>query len=272
MTRAIRCPDAASRSSCAHGRAVSRAGIASATSHGTAETRRAGLFRSLAAWTISASFSAVRSARSRTPARAARSPAPGRGATPAARTAVPSDQQVDQQVLELGRDARVRVRAFEQLRSTRDEHQLLAPRGKRGALTYGIERRARVAGYEPTVAAPMRSTNCSQSADSTASKLFAGRTLRRSGRRRRAAAPSRRAHPGPPGQQHQQVITVHRLDVHAHGVAERDRAETQPAEPDEIHVRAAPRGAAVRQQRMRLHHARDALARLVEVAGFQNSR
>lgn len=173
-------------------------------------------------------------------------------------------------MLELRRDARVRVRAFEQFGRTRNEHQLLAPRGERGIadVQHGVERRARVAGQRAD----------GRRVDAQHELLAIGGQHRveglagcaqHAGLAVDAELPPHRAHLGLAGQaEHQQVIAVDRVDLHAHRVAERDRADPEPAEPDEIHVRCSVH-AAVRQQRVRLHHARDPLARLVEIAGFE---
>jgi hypothetical protein len=183
---------------------------------------------------------------------------------------MPFDQQIDQQMLELRRDARIRVGARQQRRRAGDEHQLLVPRGERGVadVQHRVERRARIAG---------------QRADGR--RVDAQHELLAVGRQHRIEALAGRAQharlavdaePAPhrgdlrmPGQtEHQQVIAVDRVDLHAHRVAERDRADPEPAEPHEVHVRGALHAPA-RQQRVRLHHARDALARLVEIAGFE---
>ncbi len=52
--------------------------------------------------------------------------------------------------------------------------------------------------------------------------------------------------------EHQQVIAIDCLDLDPHGVAKRDRPESQPADLDEIHT-GAPSGTAVWYERMWLH-------------------
>ncbi len=180
------------------------------------------------------------------------------------------DQQVDQQVLELRRDARACVRAFEQFGRTRDEHQLLAPRGERGVadVQHGVERRARIAGQRADGRRVDAQHELLAVGRQHRVETFAGRTQHA----RLAVDAELLAHYadlGLAGQtEHQQVVAVDRVDLHAHCVAERDRADPEAAEPDEIHMRRAAHAAA-RQQRVRLHHARDPLARLVEIAGFE---
>ena len=180
---------------------------------------------------------------------------------------------MDQQALDVGGDHRVVLHELERRGRAREDAQRIQPRPQRRRaeidgrlqlqrLAAGMRLHHLAVDAQHELLAVARQVRDERSAGLADDAVVRVRIEHRvAGLRQRMAAQA----------EHQQVVVVQAIDVHAHRRAEGDGADADAADACEVHVRAHLPRVSARQQQMRLHDPRDALARIVEVARLEQA-